>query len=127
MKRSAVLTQEAPRPVGPYSQAIAVDGWVFVSGQIAIDPVSGGVIVDDIREATRRILRQMEAIVREAGGGLDDVVKTTVFLTNMEDFPSMNEVYAEFFKATPPARSTVEVAALPKGATVEIEAIAKVR
>lgn len=121
--KKAVATQDAPQAVGPYAQGVEAGGLVFVSGQIPLNPdgtpVSGG-----IAELTERCLRNVEGILKSAGLGMEDVVKTTVFMTDMGQFAAMNEVYARFFKAPYPARATVQVAALPKGVPVEIEAVA---
>lgn len=119
-----ISTASAPAAIGPYSQAIASGGLVFASGQIALDPASGELVQGDVREQTRQVLRNVQAVLEAAGSTLDRVIKTTVFLTQMADFAAMNEVYADAFKSEPPARSTVAVAELPKGARVEIEVIA---
>ncbi|MCI0403405.1 MAG: RidA family protein [Acidobacteria bacterium] len=119
-----VATTDAPRAIGPYSQGIKAGGFVFVSGQVAIDPATNKAIEGDIRAQTDRVLRNVAGILEAAGSGLDQVVKTTVFLKSMEDFVPMNEVYATFFDAEPPARATVEASRLPKDMLVEIEAIA---
>lgn len=120
-----IATDDAPAAIGPYSQAVRVDGWIYVSGQIPLDPASGELVGGDIAAQTHRVFRNLEAILREAGGGLDTVVKTTVFLSDMGDFAAMNEVYAEYFGHHRPARATVEAGALPKGVDVEIEAVAR--
>jgi 2-iminobutanoate/2-iminopropanoate deaminase len=122
--REIVLTDRGPKPIGPYSQGIKVNGLLFVSGQISLDPKTKEFIHGDIRQQTERTLENLKGIVEAAGSKLGHVVKTTVFLKNMSDFAAMNEVYARYFSAAPPARSTVEVAALPKGALVEMEVIA---
>lgn len=122
--RDVIATKNAPQAIGPYSQAIKANGFVFVSGQIAIDPASGQVIPGDVAAQTERVLKNLEAILRAAGSALDKVVRTTVFLKNMGDFAAMNEVYGRFWKSAPPARSTVEVARLPKDVAVEIDVIA---
>ncbi len=119
-----VSTTDAPAAIGPYSQGIKAGGFVFVSGQVAIDPATNRLIEGDIRAQTERVLKNVSAILDAAGTSLDQVVKTTVFLKNMEDFVPMNEVYATFFGAEPPARATVEASKLPKDMLVEIEAIA---
>ncbi len=119
-----VSTSDAPRAIGPYSQGVKAGGFVFVSGQVAIDPATNQLIEGDIRAQTERVLKNVAAILEAAGSSLDQVVKTTVFLKNMEDFAPMNEVYATFFAAEPPARATVEASKLPKDMLVEIEAIA---
>jgi 2-iminobutanoate/2-iminopropanoate deaminase len=120
-----VLTPDAPSPIGPYNQGIRVSGtFVFTAGQIPIDPHSGQVIQGDIKAQTRLVLKNLQAILEKGGASMSSVVKTTVFLKDMTEFAGMNEVYAEFFKVNPPARSTVEVARLPRDVRVEIEAIA---
>jgi 2-iminobutanoate/2-iminopropanoate deaminase len=124
--REAVATKLAPAAIGPYSQAIKANGFVFASGQIPIDPATGNVISGSIAEQTQRVLTNVTEILKTAGSGLENVVKTTVFLKNMTDFATMNEVYSKFFTGTPPARSTVEVARLPKDVLVEIEVVALV-
>jgi len=123
--REAISTDAAPAAIGPYSQAIRTGGWLFCSGQIPLDPASGQLVPGGVAEQTVRVLDNLSAVLAAAGLGLGDVVKTTVFLTTMDDFPAMNEVYQSYFTESPPARSTVAVAALPKGAQVEIEAIAR--
>jgi len=123
MPKHVVLTPNAPAPVGPYSQAIVAGGLVFVAGQIPIDPATGD-MPDDIADQTRLVLRNVEAVLQAAGATLADVAKTTVFLHDLTQFGAMNDVYATFFATDPPARACVEVARLPKGALVEIEAIA---
>jgi 2-iminobutanoate/2-iminopropanoate deaminase len=125
MARTVVLTDRAPSPVGPYSQAIRAGGLLFVAGQIPLDPATGAMPAG-VAEQTRLVLRNLQAIVEAAGASLRDVVKTTVFLADLAEFAAMNEVYAAFFPADPPARATVQVARLPKDARVEIEAIAAV-
>jgi len=124
--KTAVRTENAPAPFqgAPYSQAIKAAGLVFVSGQLGLAPGGSDIVGPAIEEQTSQILDNLEAILTEAGSGLDRIVKTTVFLTNLSDFQGMNSVYAERVGAIPPARSTIEVAALPSGALVEIEAIA---
>ena len=125
--RDVVSTKNAPQAIGPYSQAIRADGLVFVSGQIAIDPATGTVISGDVAAQTERVLKNLEAILKAAGTGLDKVVRSTVFLKSMNDFAAMNEVYGRSWSADPPARSTVEVARLPKDVLVEIDVIAMVQ
>lgn len=125
--RDVVITDRAPKPIGPYSQALKVgqsSGFVFVSGQVAIDPRSGQFAGGDIRQQTERTLENLKAVIEAAGSSLLQVVKTTVFLKDMKDFAAMNAVYGRFFATPSPARSTVEVAGLPKDALVEIDAIA---
>jgi 2-iminobutanoate/2-iminopropanoate deaminase len=121
-----VRTSGAPVPRGPYSQAVVANGLVFCAGQVAIDPATGQIVEGDVRSQTRRVLQNLEAVLQAAGSSLRHVVKTTVFLTDFDDFHAMNEVYAEFFGDRAPARSTVEVAALPRGLVVEIDCIALV-
>jgi 2-iminobutanoate/2-iminopropanoate deaminase len=124
--RDVVSTKDAPQAIGPYSQAIKAGGFVFVSGQIAIDPAAGQVINGDVSAQTERVMKNLEAILRAAGSSLAQVVKSTVYLKNMSEFAAMNEVYGRFFKAAPPARATVEVSRLPKDVLVEIDVIALV-
>ena len=124
MTRTKVTTTSAPAALGPYSQAIALDGMVFASGQIGLDPSSGQLVEGDVQAQTHRALQNLTAVLEAAGSSLGNVVKTTVFLTSMSNFTAMNEVYATYFGDEPPARSTIAVAELPKGAQVEIEAIA---
>jgi 2-iminobutanoate/2-iminopropanoate deaminase len=124
--RDVVLTDRGPKPIGPYSQAVRVNGFLFVSGQVALDPKSGEMSTGDVREQTERALENVKGIVEAAGSKMPHVIKTTVFLKNMNDFTAMNEVYARYFTAAPPARSTVEVARLPKDALVEIEVVAMI-
>jgi 2-iminobutanoate/2-iminopropanoate deaminase len=122
--KSIVLTDRGPKPIGPYSQAVKSNGFVFVSGQIALDPKSGEFAGADVRQQTERALENLKAILEASGVSLGHVVKTTVFLKDMNDFAVMNEVYARYFTAAPPARSTVQAARLPKDALVEIDIIA---
>jgi len=124
MNKKAILSAGAPRPIGPYSQAIQVDNLLFISGQVPLDPASGNLVPGDIAEQTRRALQNLAAILREAGLAPEHVVKTTVYLTDMADFAAMNEVYGSFFKEVAPARATVQVSRLPKDVRVEIDAIA---
>jgi 2-iminobutanoate/2-iminopropanoate deaminase len=122
--RDVIATKDAPQAIGPYSQAIRANGFVFVSGQVAIDPANQQVISGDVAVQTDRVLRNLSAILTAAGSGLEKVVRSTVFLKNMADFTAMNEVYGRYFKLAPPARSTVEVSRLPKDVLVEIDVIA---
>ncbi len=124
MSRDVIRTAGAPQAIGPYSQAIGVDQFVFVSGQIPLDPATGELVAGDISVQMRRVLQNVQAILEAAGSSLAQVIKTTVFLTDIGDFAAMNTVYAEFFAQDPPARSAVQVAALPRGAAVEIEVVA---
>lgn len=122
--REIISTKDAPQAIGPYSQAIKANGFVFVSGQIAIDPATQQVITGDVAAQTDRVLRNLSEILEAAETGLGKVVRSTVFLKNMSDFAAMNEVYGKYFSTAPPARSTVEVARLPKDVLVEIDVIA---
>lgn len=122
--RDSVLTDRGPKPIGPYSQAIRANGFLYVSGQVALDPKTGEMAGGDIGKQTERTLENVKGIVEAAGSKMTHVVKTTVFLKDMNDFGAMNEVYARYFSSAPPARSTVQVARLPKDALVEIEVIA---
>ena len=124
--REVVLTERGPKPIGPYSQAIKVNGLLFVSGQVSIDAKTNEFLPGDIAQQTQRVLDNLKAIVESAGSKLGHVVKTTVYLKNMSDFAAMNEVYGKYFSAAPPARSTVEVARLPKDALVEMDVVATV-
>jgi len=119
-----VQTESAPAAIGPYSQAIRANGFVYVSGQIPIDPQTGEFVAGGVREQTEQVLKNLSAVLNAAGSGLEHVVKTTVFLADMKEFAAMNEVYAKFFAIEPPARATVAAAGLPRDARVEIEAVA---
>ncbi|HUT36592.1 MAG TPA: RidA family protein [Planctomycetota bacterium] len=125
MPGKVILTSNAPAPVGPYSQAIRAGNLVFVAGQIPVDPATN-TMPQSVADQTRVVLRNVQAVLEAAGASLADVVKTTVYLRDLGEFVAMNQVYAEFFQEAPPARATVEVSGLPKGARVEIEAIAAV-
>ncbi len=122
----AITSPHAPKAIGPYSQAVQVGPWVFCSGQLGMDPETGRLVPGGIEAQTRQALTNLKHVLEAAGASLDSVVKVTVFLKNMDDFARMNAVYAEFFQEPYPARAAVEVAALPKGALVEIEAVAYV-
>jgi len=124
--RSVISTESAPKAIGPYSQAIQAGDFIFTSGQVALDPATQQVISGDVAAQTDRVLRNLAAILDASGSSLAKVVRCTVFLKNMGDFAAMNEVYGRYFKEAPPARSTVEVARLPKDVLVEIDAIALV-
>ncbi len=126
MERQVVNSDKAPKALGPYSQAIRVGDFIFCAGQAGIDPATGKLVEGGIQAETRRVLQNLTAVLQAAGSSFNRVVKTTVFLKNMDDFKAMNAIYAEFFPAAPPARSTVQVARLPADASVEIEAIATV-
>lgn len=123
----AVTSPGAPAPVGPYSQAVLHDGWVFASGQIPLDPETGALVAGGIEAQTERVIANLAAVLEEAGSSLSQVVKATVYVTDLGDFGRINEIYAQHFRGDPaPARATVQVAALPLGAAVEIDAIARV-
>lgn len=124
MNRQIILTKQAPAPIGPYNQGVIAQGtMVFTAGQVALDPSTGGIVSGGIREQTRQVLQNLKAILEAGGSSLAQVVKTTVFLKDMNEFAAMNEVYGEFFHDSPPARTTVEVVRLPRDVRVEIEAI----
>jgi len=125
MESRIVSTDKAPKAIGPYSQAVAAGGMLFVSGQIPLDPGSGELVEGGIKEQTERVLENIKAIVEAGGGKMENVVKTTVYLTDLSLFAEMNEVYAGFFSENRPARATVQVAALPKNSLVEIDAIVR--
>lgn len=122
-----IQTSNAPAPIGPYSQAVHTGNLLFCSGQIALDPATGQMVTSSIEEETRLVLRNLVAVLEAGGASAATVVKTTIFLTNMADFPAVNALYEEVFGTSKPARSTIAVAALPKGGRIEIEAIAVVR
>lgn len=124
MGKEVIATSGAPAAIGPYSQAIRVQGLLFTAGQIPLDPATGKLVEGDIRAQTTRVLQNLEAVLAAAGSSLGNVVKTTCFLANLDDFAAFNEVYARFFTTQPPARSTVQAARLPAGAQVEVECIA---
>ena len=126
MSKKIINTEKAPAAVGPYSQAVSTAALVFASGQIPIDPTTGSVVTGDIKTQTRQVLNNLKEVLAAAGSSLDKVVKATIFITNMDDFPVVNKIYAEFFPADPPARACVEVSRLPKGVNIEIEAVALV-
>jgi 2-iminobutanoate/2-iminopropanoate deaminase len=122
--REIITAHKAPKAAGPYSTAVRQNGFVFISGQIPLDPVSNELVTGSIEDQTTRVLENLSAVLEGAGLSLADVIKTTVFLKNMDEFPRMNKIYAEFFPTNPPARSTVEVARLPRDVQIEVEAIA---
>ncbi len=122
--RQAVSTTAAPQAIGPYSQAIRAGQWLFVSGQVPLDPSTGNLVEGSIEAQTRQVLQNLEAILQAAGASMDDVVRTTVFLADLAEFQAMNEVYGRYFKSPPPARATVQVSRLPKDARIEIDVIA---
>jgi 2-iminobutanoate/2-iminopropanoate deaminase len=125
MKREVIRCERAPKAIGPYEQALKLDGWVFTSGQIPLDPKSGAMVEGGIGAQTRQVLENLRGVLEAAGTSMGRVVKATVYMTNLADFQKMNEVYAEFFPQDKPVRSTVGVAALPRGALVEIDLIAQ--
>ena len=125
--RTTVATEQAPRAIGPYSQAVVAGQLLFCSGQIPLDPATGQLVDGDITAQTRQVLLNVRAILAAAGATFDDVVKTTVYLADMNEFAAMNEVYASFFPSPAPARSTVEAARLPRDARVEVEVVAELR
>ncbi len=127
MERTVISTDRAPSAVGPYSQAVRIGNLIYTAGQVALDPRTGRIDATTVEEQTHQVLRNLQAVLEAAGSSLDRVVKSTVFLTDMGEFAAMNAVYGEYFPTNPPARSTVEVSALPLGVSVEIEAIAAVR
>ncbi|MEB3860967.1 MAG: RidA family protein [Desulfurococcales archaeon] len=122
--KRVIHTSKAPEPVGPYSQGILAGGWLFVSGQIPLDPETGEMVKGGFKEKARRALENLKAVVEAAGGSLEDVVKVTVYLADITRFQEFNEVYQEYFRESKPARVVIQAAALPKGAEVEVEAIA---
>lgn len=122
--KEIISTSKAPSTIGPYSQGVKVGNLVFISGQIPIDPITGNIVEGGIKEQTRRVIENIKAILESIGGNLSNVVKTTVFMVDLSEFSAMNEVYKEYFSEKPPARSTVQVAALPRNVKIEIEAIA---
>jgi 2-iminobutanoate/2-iminopropanoate deaminase len=122
--KKIISTKEAPAAIGPYSQAVRVGSTLYCAGQIPLDPKSGQIVPGDIGAQTRRVLENIAAVLRAESLAFENIVKTTIFLTNLSDFQTVNEIYGSYFKKEPPARSTVQVPALPKGASIEIEAIA---
>jgi len=124
MEKREVKTENVPAPVGPYSQAVIAGGFVFCSGQIALDPRTGTIVGNDLESETKQVMENLKAVLESAGSSFDRVVKTTIFLKNMDDFARVNEVYGRYFGEIPPARSTIEVVKLPKGASVEIDCLA---
>ena len=122
--KKVVVTKDAPEPIGPYSQAIQAGPFLFCSGQVAIDPKTSQVLTGDVKAQTEQVMKNIEAVLTAGGVKFENVVKTTIFLTSMGDFPIVNEIYGRFFPSNPPARSTVEVRGLPKNVQVEIEVVA---
>jgi 2-iminobutanoate/2-iminopropanoate deaminase len=126
MKREVVRTDKAPKAIGPYSQAVRTDTMVYTAGQLGFDPATAGLVAGGVEEQTRQVLVNLKHVLEAAGSSMRQVIKTTVFLKDMADFPKVNPIYGEFFPENPPARSTVAVAGLPAGALVEIEVVALV-
>ena len=126
MSMRTISTDRAPKAIGPYSQGVAASGFLFLSGQVPLDPSTGQLVQGTVQEEVARVLDNLKGVLEAAGSGLERVVRTTVYLTSLEDFTAMNEVYARYFGEHRPARSTVQVSALPRGARVEIDAIASV-
>ena len=124
MQKEIISTKDAPQAIGPYSQAIRFGNLIFVSGQIPIEPETGKILKGDIKEQTKLILENLNNVLAASGSSLDNVLRTTIFLTDLEDYPAVNETYAQYFNDLPPARSTVQVAKLPMDAQIEIDAIA---
>lgn len=124
MAKQIIYTEDAPKPIGPYSQAVQVNGTLYVSGQIALDPTSGELINENITEETHAVMKNLDAILRASGYSFSDVVKCSIFIRNMDEFGTINEAYGRYFKNDPPARETVEVSRLPKDVQVEISCIA---
>ena len=124
MPKKQIETINAPGAIGPYSQAIKVGKWIFTAGQIPIDPKTGNIVSGHIKEKARQVMENVKAIIEASGGKMEDVVKTTIYLTNLQDFGAVNEIYGEYFNPPYPARSTIQVTALPKGVAIEIDVIA---
>ena len=124
MRKEIIATEEAPKAIGPYSQAVRVGTLVFLSGQIPLDPQTGEVVTGDIVVQTKRVMENLSAVLRASGVSLSEVVRSTIYLTDLGDFAKVNEVYGSYFPTEPPARATVQVAALPRGASIEIDMIA---
>ena len=125
--REAVVSDKAPKAIGPYSQAVVIDGWVFCSGQIPLDPHTGQMVEGDVSDQTRQVFANLQHVLGAAGSGFDAVVKTTVYLADLNDFAAMNEVYATMFSSPAPARSTIQAARLPRDSRIEIDVIARLR
>ena len=123
--KQVIRTDAAPAAVGPYSQAVEVDGWLWISGQIPLDPATGALVGGGIEPATRRVLDNLRAVIEAAGAGMEAVVRVTIYLTDLGNFQAVNAIYAEFFASDEPARVCVEVSALPKGAEVEMDAVVR--
>ncbi|CUU04355.1 endoribonuclease L-PSP [Candidatus Thermokryptus mobilis] len=127
MEKRIIYTEKAPKPIGPYSQAVIAGNLIFTAGQIPIDPTTNQVVQGDIKEQTRRVLENLRAILEAVGSTFDDVVKVTIYMKDLNEFSAMNEVYSEYFKNSPPARTTVEVSRLPRDVKIEIDLIAIVK
>lgn len=127
MNKKAIQTEKAPKPIGPYSQAIQAGNFLFLSGQIPIDPTTEELVKGDIQEQTQRVLENIKGIMESQGLGMDDIVKVTIFLKDLRKFSQVNELYGTYFSKTPPARSTLQVSDLPRGAEIEIDAIAWIK
>ncbi len=125
--KKIIYTPKAPKPVGPYSQAVLANGFLFLAGQIPLDPTTGELVSGSVKDQVKRIIENIKAVVEEAGGKLSDIVKATVFLKNLDHFADMNEVYSQYFNEIKPARTTIEISRLPKGADVEIEVVAALK
>ena len=125
--KKIIETANAPAAIGPYSQAVSVDGWVFLSGQIPIDPATAKIVSDDIARQTEQVMNNIKAVVEKAGGTMQNIVKTTIYLKDMDDFAKVNEIYKRYFPSEPPARATVQVSRLPKDVGIEIDAIAIIK
>nr|WP_072151937.1 RidA family protein [Candidatus Kryptobacter tengchongensis] len=124
MEKKIVYTEKAPKPVGPYSQAVIAGDFIFTAGQIPIDPKTNQVVQGDIKEQTKQVLENLKAVLEASGATFDDVVKVTVYMRDLNEFSAMNEIYSEYFKNSPPARTTVEVSRLPRDVKIEIDLIA---
>jgi 2-iminobutanoate/2-iminopropanoate deaminase len=124
--KKVIYTDKAPKPIGPYSQAVCIDGWLFISGQIPLDPSTGNIITSSFEKQVERVLENLKAIVEYAGGSLSSIVKTTIFLRDISMLQVFNEVYSKYFKEEPPARSIIEVKNLPRNTDIMIEAVAKI-
>ena len=127
MHKKIIETANAPAAIGPYSQAVSVDGWVFLSGQIPIDPATAKIVSEDIARQTEQVMNNIKAVVEKVGGTMQHIVKTTIYLKDMDDFAKVNEIYKRYFPSEPPARATVQVSRLPKDVGIEIDAIVFVK
>lgn len=127
ISKKVIETPNAPAAIGPYSQAVSVDGWTFLSGQIPLDPKTGAIVSNDVAEQTKRVLDNIRAVMEKAGGTMQNIVKTNIYIIDMNDFAKVNEVYKQYFSGEFPARATVQVSRLPKDVKVEIDAIACIK